>query len=66
MQRSLLSLFELIPSWRRRRPDRASSEISFIRREVTLIQSLGAGTTTAAVVGGRAHKFLKASALKCT
>jgi hypothetical protein len=66
VQRSSLSLFELIPSWRRRRPDKASSEISFIRREVTLIQSLGAGTMTSADAGGRAHKFLKASALKCT
>ncbi len=64
MQWSLLSLFETIPSWRRRRPDKASSKIPFM---VTMVQSLRAGMTMAADMEvKRTKKILKASALKFT
>ncbi len=65
MQWSLLSLFESIPLWRRKRPDKASSKIPFM---VTMIRSLTAGTTTAAgdKEVERTKKTLKASTLKFT
>ncbi len=57
---ALLSLL----SWRRRRPDKASSKIPFM---LTTIQPLGAGTTTVADVEvERTNKLLKASTSKFT